>query len=132
MKKEEHYLQVAIHRLLTYARVFHFAIPNGGARNLKVAMSLKAEGVLAGASDLVLVLEKRIVFVELKNGNVGRQSEHQKSFQNEVEKRGFEYVIWRNIEDCEDFLKKINQENQELIKKIQEIIKKMKNNEKSY
>ncbi|MBO7713052.1 MAG: hypothetical protein J6S85_05750 [Methanobrevibacter sp.] len=124
MKKEEHYLQVAIHRLLTYAGVFHFAIPNGGARNLKVAMSLKAEGVLAGASDLVLVLEKRIVFVELKNGNVGRQSEHQKSFQNEVEKRGFEYVIWRNIQDCEDFLKKINQENQELIKKIQEIIKK--------
>lgn len=106
MKKEEHYLQIAIHKLLTYAGIFHFAIPNGGARNLKVAMSLKAEGVLAGASDLVLVLEKRIVFVELKNGKIGRQSEHQKSFQNEVEKRGFEYVIWRNIEDCEDFLKK--------------------------
>ena len=29
MKKEEHYLQVAIHRLLTLNGIFHFAVPNG-------------------------------------------------------------------------------------------------------
>lgn len=104
MKKEEHYLQVAIHRLLTYAGIFHFAVPNGGLRNLRVASALKAEGVMAGVSDLILVLPKRIVFVELKNGKAGKQSEHQKLFQKTVEELGFEYQLWRDTEDCSRFI----------------------------
>lgn len=121
MKKEEHYLQVAIHKLLTYAGIFHFSVPNGGLRNVKVAMALKQEGALAGVSDLILVLDQRIVFVELKNGKAGHQSDSQKDFQNEVEKRGFEYLIWRNVDDCQDFIKNNKQENQTLIKKTIEI-----------
>lgn len=106
MKKEEHYLQVAIHKLLTYENIFHFAVPNGGLRNIRVASALKAEGALAGVSDLILVLPKRIVFVEIKNGKEGRQSDSQKIFQNTVESLGFEYEIWKNIEQCQEFIKK--------------------------
>ena len=106
MNREEHYLQVAIHDLLTYEKIFHFAVPNGELRNIRVASRLKSEGVLAGVSDLILVLPKRIVFVEIKNGTKGRQSDAQKSFQNIVESLGFEYEIWKNIEQCQAFIKK--------------------------
>ena len=106
MNREEHYLQVAIHDLLTYEMIFHFAVPNGELRNIRVASRLKSEGVLAGVSDLILVLPKRIVFVEIKNGTKGRQSDAQKSFQNIVESLGFEYEIWKNIEQCQAFIKK--------------------------
>lgn len=107
MKKEEHYLQVAIHRLLTYNNIFHFAVPNGGLRNISVASALKAEGALSGVSDLILVLPKRIVFVELKNGKKGVQSDSQKEFQSKVQELGFEYIVWRSVEDCTEFLREL-------------------------
>lgn len=107
MKKEEHYLQVAIHNLLTFYKIVHFAVPNGSLRNVKVARALKAEGVMAGVSDLVIVLPNRIVFVEIKNGKKGVQSDAQKEFQQTVEGLGFEYVIFRTIDDCQDFIKKL-------------------------
>ena len=104
MKKEEHYLQVAIHRLLTLNNVFHFAVPNGGLRNIRVASALKAEGALSGVSDLILVLPNRIIFVELKNGKKGVQSDSQKYFQSKVQELGFEYLVWRSVEDCTEFI----------------------------
>jgi len=104
MKKEEHYLQVAIHKLLCYNNVFHFSVPNGGKRNLKTALALKQEGELAGVSDMIVLLPNRVVFVEIKNGKIGKQSESQKIFQKAVESLGFEYLIWRDLEDCRKFL----------------------------
>lgn len=107
MKKEEHNLQVAIHKFLCLNRIFHFAVPNGSLRRLSVAVALKAEGVLAGVSDLIILLPSRCIFVELKNGKIGRQSDSQKEFQKQVESLGFEYLLWRNVEDCQEFVKKI-------------------------
>lgn len=49
-----------------------FAIPNGGKRELKEAMSLKAQGVKAGVPDMFLPLAKHGyhgLFIELKVGN---------------------------------------------------------------
>ena len=107
MKKEEHNLQVAIHKFLCLNGIFNFSVPNGGLRNLKVAMTLKAEGALSGVSDLIILLPSRCIFVELKNGKIGRQSDSQKEFQKQVESLGFEYLLWRNVEDCQEFVKKI-------------------------
>lgn len=46
-----------------------FAIPNGGTRDKREAVQLKAQGVTAGVSDLALMLPAgRIVFIEMKNG----------------------------------------------------------------
>lgn len=116
MKKEEHKLQIAIHKMLLAYRVFHFAVPNGGMRNLRVATALKAEGVLAGVSDLILLYPNRPVFVEIKNGKAGKQSDSQKIFQEQVESLGFQYEIWRSLDDCLSFLRKNMQRNQEVIK----------------
>ena len=48
-----------------------FAIPNGGKRNIKTAMKLKAEGVKPGVSDLCLPVsrgEYHGLFIEMKYG----------------------------------------------------------------
>ena len=55
-----------------------FAVPNGGARHIRVATKLKAEGVNPGVPDLVFVLPPHGKFagLELKSEK-GRLSEHQ-------------------------------------------------------
>lgn len=74
-----------------------FAVPNGGTRNILEAKLLKATGVMAGVSDLILIVKNKIYFIELKaEKNV--QSEVQKIFQNKVQNLGFEYLIFNSIE----------------------------------
>ena len=105
MQHKEHYLQVAIVRYLRLNKIFCFAIPNGGRRDLITGAVLKREGVLAGSPDLVIILPNQIYFVELKNGNQGRQSKEQKAFQETVEKLGFKYLLWREFYDVENFVR---------------------------
>ena len=76
-----------------------FAIPNGGSRNKIEAMKLKATGVLAGVSDLIILQPNgKIKFVEVKIEK-GRQSESQKDFQKKVNDLGFDYYIVRSLDD---------------------------------
>ena len=107
MKKEEHYLQSTIIKYLRYNKILLFAVPNGAKRNIFVARQLKIEGVLAGVSDLIIVLKNRVVFVEIKTDK-GRQQETQKIFQKQVEELGHTYLIWRNLNDAMNFVKTID------------------------
>ncbi len=110
MKTAEHDLQVGC---VTWFRCrfpqylyLLFAVPNGGQRNVAVAGKLKAEGVLAGVADLLLLIpneEYHGLCVELK-AIKGRQTEKQSNWQQEVEKQGYRYVVCRSIED---FIKEI-------------------------
>jgi hypothetical protein len=53
-----------------------FAVPNGGRRDKRTAAKLKAEGVVAGVSDLILLLPNKsygALLIELKTPK-GRQS----------------------------------------------------------
>lgn len=74
------------------------AIPNGGFRNAIEASIMKKEGVLAGFSDLVVIVDKKILFIEIKT-KTGRQSEYQKKFQYKVETLGFDYMICRSLNE---------------------------------
>lgn len=59
-----------------------FAIPNGGDRHIATAVKLKREGVLAGVSDLFLMMpagDYHGLFLEMK-AKGGRVSEAQKAF----------------------------------------------------
>lgn len=103
MKHPEHDIQVGIVNYLRLKKIFCFAVPNGGLRNLKTAAFLKKEGATAGVSDLIILLPQRCLFVEVKT-KTGRQSEEQKNFQQEVEKLGFEYLIWRSLDDAIKFV----------------------------
>lgn len=67
----------------------------------------KMMGYTKGQSDLVVLSPQgKTTFMELKNGKVGRQSDDQKLFQKDVEKRGGSYVIVRNMQDVADFVRK--------------------------
>ena len=60
-----------------------FAIPNGGARRLIEGKILKAEGTMAGVSDLFLMFGNGTyngLFIEMKTEK-GRQTDTQKLFQ---------------------------------------------------
>lgn len=88
-----------------YPQNLIFAVPNGGSRNLLEARNLKTQGVLAGVSDLIVIAPQKVIFIEMKIDK-GRQNENQKTFQQKVEKLGFEYVVCRSIEEFMNICKK--------------------------
>ena len=104
MRQEEHNIQVAIVQYLRLRGFEVFAIPNGGRRDAVTGAKLKAEGVTAGVADMIILLPiGNVLFVEVKTAK-GRQSPEQKAFQERVESLGFNYVIWRSVEDAEKFI----------------------------
>lgn len=103
--EKEHNLQVACVRWFRYSypQMAHslFAVPNGGHRNKVTAGKLKAEGVLAGVADLILLHKNSVygaLLIEMKFEK-GEQSEAQKDWQSKVEKDGYRYVVCRSFED---------------------------------
>ena len=81
-----------------YPRYLCFAVPNGGSRNAVEGANMKKEGVLAGVSDLIVIADHKVLFVEMKTRK-GRQQDTQKEFQHRVEVLGFRYVVCRSLDD---------------------------------
>lgn len=105
-KTPEHNLQIQVINLLrNYYGLYVFAVPNGGSRNLYEARNLKNEGVMAGVSDLILVLNGVVIFLELKAGR-NKQQETQKIFEKKVKGLGHQYYVVRSIEDVMEILDK--------------------------
>lgn len=76
------------------------AIPNGGNRDAITAANLKAEGVVRGASDLVLFYPNGMhpyFCIEMKYGK-NKQQESQIEWQQEVEKVGGKYMVIRTFD----------------------------------
>lgn len=79
-------------------RNYIFSVPNGGLRNKREAAKMKATGLKAGVSDLIVLQPNRCIFVELKT-QVGKQSDKQKDFESIVKSLGFEYFVVRSLEE---------------------------------
>jgi len=75
-----------------------FSVPNGAFVSKPQAMKLKATGLVAGVSDLIICKPNEIIFCEVKT-DTGTQSSKQKDFQKTIEDLGFKYVIVRNLEE---------------------------------
>lgn len=79
-----------------------FAVPNGGRRDAVTGAKLKAEGVVAGVSDLILLKSTHrygALLIEMKTPN-GRQSEHQRWWQSVIcDKDEYKYVLCRSLND---------------------------------
>ena len=121
MTQEEHNIQAACVRWFGYAhpelRGLLFAIPNGGARSKATAGRLKAEGVVAGVSDLILLVPccrakitennaaeieiRHALCIEMKTAK-GRQSPEQKIWQRLVEEHGYKYAVCRSLDEFID------------------------------
>ena len=127
MREEEHNIQAACVRWFNLQwpeyRGLLFAVPNGGARTKATAGKLKAEGVVPGVSDLILLVPSECRFpiqilgeeayakvnyhalcIEMKTAK-GRQSPEQKEWQAKVEDQGYRYAVCRSLDE---FMNTIN------------------------
>ena len=108
----EHKLQSACVRWfrLQYPKMKHnlFSVPNGGKRDAATGAKLKEEGALAGVADLIFLKSNRFygaLLIEMKIDE-GKQSQHQKEWQQKITNDGYKYVIVRSLDE---FQKEINQ-----------------------
>lgn len=113
---EEHRIQASCVRWfrLKHPQMMHnlFAVPNGGRRDAQTGARLKAEGVLPGVADLILLESNRYygaLLIEMKTSSRGSgQSGSQRWWQGEITKDGYKYVVCRSLEEfiteIEDYL----------------------------
>lgn len=109
--EEEHRLQCAC---VQWFRLQHpdwahllFAVPNGGRRDKVTGGKLKAEGVTAGVSDMILMIPRggfHAMCIEMKTPK-GRQSQQQRQWQRLVAAQGYRYIVCRSVEE---FISQIN------------------------
>lgn len=77
------------------------AIPNGYKTTLSQARIAKAEGLVAGASDLFFFYPAKGyhgLAIEMKTAK-GKQQPTQKAWQTAVEANGYKYIICRSFDD---------------------------------
>lgn len=127
MNQEEHNIQCACVRWFNLQwpqyRGLLFAVPNGGARSKATAGKLKAEGVVAGVADLILLVPRNTnpqktpygeicieidgqipeiwyhaLCIEMKTEK-GRQSPEQKEWQAKVEVQCYKYAVCRSLDE---------------------------------
>lgn len=78
-----------------------FAVPNGGRRDKTTGARLKAEGVIPGVANLILLRQSNgygALLIKLKTAT-GKQSPAQKAWQKEMEANGYKYVVVRSVEE---------------------------------
>ena len=76
-------------------------IPNGVATTERQGAILKAEGMLAGVADLLLLLPAQgytLLAIEMKTDK-GRQSPRQQAWQQEAERHGIRYALVRSFDE---------------------------------
>lgn len=103
---DEHRLQVACVRWFKYQypTIAHalFAVPNGGRRDVTTGAKLKAEGALAGVSDLILLKSNDkygALLIEMKTPK-GKQSQYQKQWEKDITKHGeYKYIVCHSFEE---------------------------------
>lgn len=115
--KSEHQEQVSfIHAAKKYFREQQreqllpllFAIPNGGARDPRVAASLKMEGVRPGVPDIFFakpVFGKCGLFIEMKKAKGGSTSADQKAMMECLVQQGYCCVVAKGCDEAFGALK---------------------------
>lgn len=97
---------------MQYKREQLFAVPNGShlagtaAQRAIQVNTLKAEGMLGGVSDLILVADSGVYFLEAKAED-GVQRQNQKEFEAYVKAMAYEYHIFRSLEEFQGIVNKL-------------------------
>ena len=117
MKISEHQEQVMLinwFRMQYKQYKYHlWAIPNGGSRHIVTAVNLKAEGVLAGVSDLFLMIPNTKyhgMFIEMK-AKTGSVSDKQKEFMAAASSMNYLAVVCYGFESAKLEITKYLQES---------------------
>ena len=113
MNQPEHKEAKALFQWITLMEQFNpeyklfFAVPNGGNRNLKTAVKLKAEGVRAGVSDYLLLVARKPhhgLVIELKPIKGGRVQDNQQEFLDNAAAQGYRAEVARGWEAAKDII----------------------------
>ena len=91
-----------------------FSIPNGGKRNIRTAVRLKAEGVKAGVPDLMLPVvryqnvDRGLVlaaglFIEMKSAK-GKMTDSQNEWRDYLIKAGYQHFVCYNAGEAIDVI----------------------------
>lgn len=111
MNAHEHRIQCACVRWFAYQYQQYegllFSVPNGGHRDKVTGAMMKAEGVVAGVADLILLVPSKgyhALCIEMKTEK-GRQSPEQKAWQKKAEAHGYKYAVCRSLDD---FMETVN------------------------
>lgn len=89
---------------LQYPDLIIYAVPNGGSRNVREAQRLKAEGVLAGVADLVVMLPQgKSIYIEMKV-KWNKQTDNQKEFQKKAIELGHTYAVCYSFEEFQQII----------------------------
>lgn len=89
------------------------AVPNGGSRNKLEAINLKRQGVVAGVSDLLLLVPRKgfgCLGIEMKYES-GKQSVSQSTWEVHFKKAGNLYVVIRSVDQFMDTIESYLNEN---------------------
>lgn len=111
MRDLEHQQQVLFFDWLSRTnpkiRPFCFAIPNGGVRNIRTAVRLKAEGVTSGVFDIFAMLPYKNfhgIFIEFKAGK-NKLTQNQKDFMERAFNSGYDCIVVYSAQEAIDYLK---------------------------
>ena len=108
MKNEELNIQASIINYLRMQGVYVFSVPNGtNIKNIATRTLMKKSGLLSGVADIIILTKDKPWFIEIKTAK-GWQSDNQKAFEAKVNELGFEYYVWRSIDDAVDWYKEFN------------------------
>lgn len=97
----EHTIQTNVVNWAKRNNVMVFSVPNEATRS---NFNFKKSGVMAGVSDLIVVIEGEVLFIEVKTPK-GRQSDKQKAFEKKVKDLNHVYEIVRSLEDFQTIIK---------------------------
>ena len=103
--RSEHYEQAAFMQRVEWLtpglRPFVFAVPNGGKRSKRTAITLRAEGVTAGVPDLWVMLPRHgfhALAIEMKRADVERPADNQDEFHRLLRAQGYCVVVASGVE----------------------------------
>jgi len=103
----EHAIQATLVAILEHKLrpgVVMFSVPNGGLRQMRVAIKLKSEGSAAGMPDLGFAFEGgRVIWLEIKNAK-GRLSDVQIGMHQKLKNLGHVVGLAKSVDEALIFL----------------------------
>ena len=94
---------IQYYRKYNYGKGIIFSVPNERTGGYVAMKPLLLTGLMSGVSDVIVVEQSRVLFVEVKT-TIGRQSEKQKKFESQVTALGYKYHLVRSLEDFKNIL----------------------------
>ena len=91
----------------TYKNELLIAIPNGGKRHIKTAISMKQEGTSKGFPDLFLPVptnQHHGLFIEMKRQKGGTVSKDQKAWLEYLKSVGYQAVICKGFLEAKEII----------------------------